>query len=299
MTLDFRSAILKVYSDLVRGRTRVRVIVAEEVQADSRPRFLLSPYRSGTTLLRYCLDSHPELAVPPETDYLAPLLSALQDEDSLVGFADLGYESSQVASSLGRYGRSFLDTYAQGRGATGWLDKSPRYAEDPDLLKAAFPDAKYIVMHRHPLDQIHSITQGGSQVFHAMKRHIDESIRGADLVQTAGRYWAQVSDGLISFQQSNPESVLSIRYEDLCRDPSVVLHEVLNHLDLEWSDRVLEFYRHEHDRGRESGRVSGTRGFSLASGGWQSWDERWVESVWSIVGPVAESLCYQCEVEKQ
>ncbi|MEO7921501.1 MAG: sulfotransferase, partial [Thermoanaerobaculia bacterium] len=29
--------------------------------------------RSGTTLLRLMLDSHPELSIPPETGFLAPL----------------------------------------------------------------------------------------------------------------------------------------------------------------------------------------------------------------------------------
>lgn len=297
--VELKSAALKIYSDLVRGRTRVRVVSADDVRATSQPRFLLSPYRSGTTLLRYCLDSHPDLAVPPETDYLAPLLAVVEDEESLVGFADLGYDKEQVAKSLGRFGRSFLDTYAQGRGALGWLDKSPRYAEDPNAIKSAFPDAKYIVLHRHPLDQIHSITQGGSQVFYALRRHVDEGMRGKELVESAGRYWAQVTKGLIDFQECNPELVLTVRYEDLCREPSRVLSDVLNHLNLDWSDQVLEFYRHDHDRGRESGRVAGTRGFSLASGGWKSWEAGWAESVWAIVGPVSQSLGYQFEVEQQ
>lgn len=31
--------------------------------------FLIGVYRSGTTLLRYILDSHSKIAVPPETNY--------------------------------------------------------------------------------------------------------------------------------------------------------------------------------------------------------------------------------------
>lgn len=57
-----------------------------------------------------------------------------------------------------------------------------------------------------------------------------------------------------------------------------MLGHVLKHLVLVWSDRLLEFYRHDHDRGREVG-------VSLASGGWMlSWVEEWAESVSAMVG---------------
>ena len=36
--------------------------------------------RSGTTLLRFMLDSHPEMAIPPETGFI-PLLNSLNESD--------------------------------------------------------------------------------------------------------------------------------------------------------------------------------------------------------------------------
>ena len=38
--------------------------------------FVVGVGRSGTTLLRLMLDSHPELAIPPETHFINPLIQA-------------------------------------------------------------------------------------------------------------------------------------------------------------------------------------------------------------------------------
>lgn len=290
--MELRELVRRLYVDLVRGRTRVRVVNAADTTAGSTPRFLLSPYRSGTTLLRHCLDSHPHLAVPPETDFFAPLLATVDDEQSMAGLGDLGYSRAQVAGSLGSYGRSFLDTYAAGKGVECWLDKSPRYAENPAQLGEAFPGARLVMMHRHPLDQIHSISRGGTEVFHAMKRIMDRSCSGRELILESGRYWARVTQRLLDFQDDNPESVCTVRYEDLCRRPTNTLGTILDHLELSWSDDVLDFHRFDHDQGRESTRVAGTKGFSLSSGAWQDWPPEWLESVWPEVQPQAERLGY-------
>ncbi|MGB5401439.1 MAG: sulfotransferase, partial [Thermoanaerobaculia bacterium] len=37
--------------------------------------FIVGVARSGTTLLRLMLDSHPQLAIPPETHFLPSVLS--------------------------------------------------------------------------------------------------------------------------------------------------------------------------------------------------------------------------------
>lgn len=289
----------RLYVEVVRGRTRVRVVDSSEVSAKGAARFLLSPYRSGTTLLRYCLDSHPELAVPPETDFFAPLLRVLDDEQSMAGFSDLGYAREDVSRSLGAYYRKFLDVYASGKNSSYWLDKSPRYAENPDVLKEALPDAKFVVMHRHPLDQIHSITRGGTEVFHAMTRLVDPDLSGRALLVESARYWSRVTRGLNTFQEKYPESVITVRYEDLCRRPERTLGSILEHLHLPWSDNVLEFHRFDHDQGRESTRVAGTRGFSLSSGAWQQWEADWSDEVWSIVEDAARPLGYELAPERE
>lgn len=279
----------RVYGEVVRGRTRVQVVVEAGQDASTNPRFLLSPYRSGTTLFRYCLDSHADLAVPPETDFVTPLMTVLNDEASMTGLADLGFDAELVATKVGRFARSFLDTYAAGRDADeGWLDKSPRYAEAPLGLRKLFPEAIFVIMHRHPFDQIHSFTKGG----HFVHPAIAPSRTGKEAVLRAADYWAAVTRGLIHFAEGREDS-LTITYESMCNHPREVLGLVVNHLGLDWSESVLNYHEHEHDLGREAGRVSGTVGFSLASGGWHDWPQGWADDVWQRVASEAETLGYQ------
>lgn len=280
----------RVYGEVVRGRTRVRVVVAQENSFETTPKFVLSPYRSGTTLLRYCLDSHPDLAVPPETDYLIHLGAALVDEASIQGLRDLGYETADIRRQIAGLGRSFLDTYAVGKGKTHWVDKSPRYAEDPALITAMYPNAKFLVMHRDPLDQIHSFTKGGKYVPAAL-RSFDDS-RGRALVLGAAEYWKRVTEGLLEFSARWESSVHVFRYEELCDDPSRILGGALEHLGMHWDSAVLNYHEHDHDLGREAGRVQGTVGFSRSEGAWREWPAGLSEEVWEIVEPAASLLGY-------
>jgi hypothetical protein len=260
---------------------------------------VLAPYRSGSTLLRYCLDSHPDAAVPPETDFLLPLSSVLGDAPSMTGLSDLGYDRSAVAEKLGEFGRRFHDTYARGRGVGNWIDKSPRYAECPFLLLELFPDARFVVLHRHPLDQIHSFTRGGTFAHPALRsgQPAQTPDTGRQLVLAAAAYWRDVMTDLAKLAADHPQQTLTVGYEQLCERPREVLADVLTHFELAWSDRVLEYHRYDHDLGREAGRVAGTRGFSLSAGGWSSWPADWAPAAWETCRDVAEPLGYSRPAE--
>ncbi|MET3861661.1 protein-tyrosine sulfotransferase [Dietzia sp. 2505] len=287
----------RIYGELVRGRTRVRVVNALWEPSNTTPKFVLSPYRSGTTLLRYCLDSHPSIAVPPETDYLAHLGAILVEEASAKGMRDLGYDSESRTKAIGSFGRTFLDTYASSKGKPEWVDKSPRYAEHPFAIDALYPDARYVVMHRHPLDQIHSFTKGGRYVPTALANH--ECEEGPSLVLAAAHYWCEVSVGLRSFSTNVGTRATTIFYEDLCDFPQKTLRRVLQGFDIEWDESVLNYHLHDHDLGREAGRVQGTVGFSKSSHAWKTWPPELLDDIWEVVGETADSFGYGRDGERR
>ncbi len=286
----------RAYGEIVKGRTRVQVIHSAEAPAGTQARFILSPYRSGTTLLRYCLDSHPDIAVPPESDFVSLIAAVMEDEASMAGYRDLGYDTEHVRELLAHTARVPLDTYASGRESRlGWVDKSPRYAEEPLRILALFPEARFVIMHRHPLDQIHSFTRAGSFKHPAL----GSSTMGKDLVLTAARYWHRTTRGLTALGESENTTALSIRYEDLCSDPRNTLGSITSHFHLPWNESVLNYHLHNHDLGREAGRVAGTRGFSLSTGGWGAWQQDWIDDTWDIVASAAQDLGYSKEPWRQ
>ncbi len=288
----------RLYAELVRGRTSVRLVAADAgTSPDGPPRFVLSPYRSGTTLLRYCLDSHPHLVCPPETDYLAHCADLLDDPASMAGLADLGWAAEDVRRRLAAFGRSFLDAHAAAAEKPQWVDKSPRYAEEPARLQRLFPDARTVVLHRHPLDQVHSFTRGGAFAHPALGLPAQAaSLDRADrrrVVRAASSYWADVTRKLSDHADVASSSCLTIRYEELCARPAEVLRAVLTHFGLPWSAEVLDYHKHRHGLGREAGRVAGTSGFRRSTGGWRSWPEEWRNDVWDVVARPAGRLGYE------
>lgn len=279
----------KLYTDLVRGRSRVRLVQAPAEHHSSWPgAFILSPYRSGTTLLRYCLDSHPEFAVPPETDFLAPLAQLLRDEPALEGARDIGYPYPAWQQHVASFGRGPLDAYAASRELTKWVDKTPRYAEDPEGIASLFPDARFIILHRHPLDQIASFTRQGTFCHYS----VGEDLSGEELIQAAATYWATVTARVVEFAQDGDAATITLTYEELCASPRPTLTRVAAHLSADFDEAMVNYHEHPHDVGREAGRVLGTRGFAPTTGRWREWPAEWQDVAWAIVDEQACALGY-------
>ena len=54
---------------------------AKEPGGSRAPVFILTGSRSGSTLLRFILDTHPDLACPPETNFTGAALHMLRSWD--------------------------------------------------------------------------------------------------------------------------------------------------------------------------------------------------------------------------
>ncbi len=277
----------QVYVDLVRRRSTVRIVPAAEQPTESDGIFLLGLYRSGTTLLRYVVDSHPLVACPPESDFVPSLAAVLSDERSLRGLAAMGFDERHVEGRLSASAAYFFGNYARSCGKPMWADKSPAYVEHLTLLERLFPHARFVCLHRHPLDQVHSHTKGGT-VWHdpvSIARQGDEDARVA-----AARYWSD-NTSLLLGRRSSP-AFLTLRYEDLCADPTVASRAITDHLGVSWSAEMLDFGAHVHDFGAEATRTRSSSGFEPSSGAWREWPARMIDEVWSVVAEPAAALGY-------
>lgn len=283
----------RLYREVVRGRTRVQIVTERPTSvASDGGNFVLSPYRSGTTLLRYCLDAHPRLTAPPETDYLAHLGALARDEHALRGVVDLGFDEAVFRDDLEHFARRWLDLHAASRNADHWVDKSPHYAHDPDAIHALFPTARFLVMHRHPLDQIASFTRGGSFVHRDLAPFVADPDDASAVLAGAATYWRDLTTGLVSFTEQHADQVHAFTYEGLCDAPGAVLTDICAHLDVDYDATMLDYHEVDHVVGREAGRVSGTRGFERSTGRWRRWGPGDVDHVWDTVATTATPLGY-------
>ncbi len=127
--------------------------------------FVISPPRAGSTLLQRMLGSHADVFTHPEPHLITPLAHLGYDEvvdaapydhinaaESLRLFVsrlpgqEADYYEALRKMALHLYGR-MLETSE----ARYFLDKTPAYALVLPFLEKLFPEAKYVVLTRHPL----------------------------------------------------------------------------------------------------------------------------------------------------
>src|SRR5437773_11128912 len=131
--------------------------------------------RSGTTLLRFMLDSHPELAIPPETGFLKRRPKRWWSRKSLreIFFrAVINYPSpvpvwpdfeipeeafwealTEITPfTIAEGYRAFYRLYAARFGKSRWGDKTPLYCLDLNAIRRVLPEARFIHIIRDGRD---------------------------------------------------------------------------------------------------------------------------------------------------
>lgn len=288
----FKEALRRVYSDLVWRRAKVRITPAVEPTLAADPIFVIGMYRSGTTLLRYVLDSHSNLACPPESAFISQLDEMYNDERSIEGFTSLGFDQEHVLLRQRTFAAYFFEAYAKSHGKARWVDKSPIYVEHIDFIKKLFPTGRFLVLYRHPLDQVDSAVKRGTISAKELAPFV-EAGKDEDARIVHARYWANKAEEIGAFMAVEDYPCHPFLYEEMCAEPVRVLKEVFQFIDEPWEDSVLDFNKKEHDKGNEDGRVSATQEFSVSKDNYKDWPEELQQQCWGIVEAAASPLGYK------
>ena len=216
--------------------------------------FILSSPRSGSTLLRVMLAGHPALLSPPEL-HLLPFNSMGERSQELAlshlgeglqrAFMELkgidAQQSQALVEDLIEKDLSIERIYAmllEQAGDRLLVDKSPTYAFHREILERAealFADAKYIHLVRHPYAVIES--------FCRMRMDKLIGLETADPDQLAESIWTRSNQNILDFFAAiAPERHHLVRYEELVTEPSRVMQELCQFLDLGFDPSMLKPY---------------------------------------------------------
>jgi hypothetical protein len=214
--------------------------------------FIVGLARSGTTLLRLMLDSHPDLAIPPETGFVPDLIDAAERSGATPrdllrpvvnarSWGDFGIEEDELLerfSSLsvidaGSAVRAFYTAYAEHAGKPRWGDKTPGYTLHIRRIERAVPEARFV----------HIIRDGRDVALSRMK---SLALRPVS-VQRAARRWRRRLTRARK-QGARVEHYREVRYESLVTDPEPTLRKLCDFLELEWDGRMLRYHEDAQER---------------------------------------------------
>lgn len=265
----------------------------------SPPFFVIGSARSGTTMLRLILNSHPLLAVPPESRFIIELLPP--GEDVEVGsflrrlaahrhFQSWGIGIDAVARELQGQARlpfsqaisATFEVFARAHGKARWGDKTPRYIEHIPTLDHLFNGSRFIHLVRDGRDVALSYARTDF---------------GPGTVARAARIWSRrVGLGLRHGRPLGPQRYLELRYERFIGDMEVVVREVCSFIGVDFDPQMLD--EEERARGINKSR-SGRYNLNVAKKPTKrarSWEQEMspaqVEVFEAIAGPLLSELGY-------
>lgn len=217
--------------------------------------FIVGSPRSGTTLLRLMLDSHPELAIPPETGFL-PAVRDLKERgealrerffEAIVTFPanapawddfQISAETFQARLAAVRPFtaasgvRLFYRMYAARFGKPRWGDKTPLYSHHLRAIQEMLPEARFIHLVRDGRDAAVSLRE------HWFSPGRDIAVQAT--------FWR---DNLLAARREGAacRHFLEVRFEDLVRNPEAVLREICDFISLDFRPEML---RHDERASR-------------------------------------------------
>jgi hypothetical protein len=202
---------------------------ARSAHAFPDPVFVLCNGRSGSTLLRFLLDAHPELACPPETN-LPGLCVQLATVWSLIEGAPLsanrGDEPPEIPDAAITGVRETMDrmvgSYLARRGKKRYCDKSLGSARFVPLLARVYPQARFICLYRHPMDVIASGAEACPWGLNGYGFDPYIAATPGNMVLALANFWADNVRTTLAAEEQFADQCFRLRYEDLVADPEAV-----------------------------------------------------------------------------
>jgi hypothetical protein len=212
---------------------------ADRFTGDSRPGF--APIvvggcgRSGTTLLRMMLDSHPRICCGPESSVFR---RRALDPDALADRFGLARPDVRAIHDSAESRPAFIEAFAalclQASDKARWAEKTPRNISRIGAIFNFFPDVRFVHVLRDGRDVAcslrthprHKVVDGKLVPLDTWKPLAGCARRWRDDIECSRPWW------------SDPR-YYTLRYEELVRQPESVLRRLMVFLGEPWDDVML------------------------------------------------------------
>jgi protein-tyrosine sulfotransferase len=271
-------------------KLRQRSLVVSTGEARMPGAFVIGAPRSGTTLLRYVLDSHPAIAAPPETFLFEPLTECLRNDHTLEAMWHLGFHRDAVGKALGWSASQLLESYASSKGKQLWVEKTPANLFVLSEIETCLPESKFIMLYRNPLDVINSqYASGWVEKAVTIRNRRDP---GDDDFLACCKFTAECYTRMGAFTRQTGSPIYAIRFEDIVEEPRRCFRELCDFLEVIFDDRILAFDQYAHDAGFGDVNIRQTRGIEDRSKRYQNWNPEQLERALAALAPARQYIPY-------
>jgi protein-tyrosine sulfotransferase len=205
------------------------------------PVFILTASRSGSTLLRFILDSHPDLACPAETSVASMCAQVARtwdilentDADSARLVDDAAVLAPEAITAVRDAADRVFGRYLRHRGKPRWCDKSLDSFQHAELILQIYPEARFICLYRHCMDVIASAVEICPWGLHRFGFDPFVAQHPGNSVAAVGSYWLATVQAILAFEEKHPDSCHRVRYEDLVTSPEQTAAAIFSFLGAE------------------------------------------------------------------
>ncbi len=212
----------------------------KNIDEKNEPVFLIGFPRSGTTLLDTILRSHPTVEVLEEIPLINYFVENLEKKIGL-DLNKLENIDKNVIDEMRNFyfekRRNYFDTTKK----SICIDKMPLNLIHVGEIYRFFPKAKFIFAIRNPKDSVLSCFMQNFTINNAMANFLKLE-DSAHLYNKVMRLWKNYNDCF-------PINFHTIKYEDLVLDFDSSIKNLLNFLQIDWSDGMKEYYKTAEKRG--------------------------------------------------
>jgi hypothetical protein len=210
------------------------------------PIFILSAARSGSSLLRYIIDTHPLIGCPPEF-HIGQTLVLLQNTYKII-LDSKSYESEDHKNRIiNNHVYDHLNTITQHYCASvnkeWWCEKSIYSIDYIEQIKSIFPDAKFICLYRNCLDQVGSSMEvmqrfDPSGANFGFTPFLTKTIPNVEsgLVD----YWTDKTVKMLKIEAKYPKDCFKLTYESIVKGKKSTFKQLFGFIGLDWDSALLE-----------------------------------------------------------
>lgn len=215
-----------------------------------KPFFIIGHPRSGTTLLRFMMGSHPRLFIPDETGFIPFLLKEKQINSPLtihqvehilnrIGQLNFiwrdkvrdipNFYTSLPEPTLAHVLDHLFRYHTTNQPVIRWGDKTPLYVQYIHIIDKIFPNAQFI----------HLIRDGRDAALSALKKW-PESSSYMDMVYLLKNWVRNIKAGQLAGEKLGPQHYYELYYEKLVSHPEESIKELCGFLGEEYHPAMMD-----------------------------------------------------------